>query len=116
MNGGATMSLNFDKLTVPLNTDLQGIVRIGGTRITLDTVIGAFHRGSTAEEIVQDYSSLRLDDIYAAITFYLRNRSAVDAYLEEQRHKGDEIQHQIETRSDAAEFRQRWLARRKATA
>jgi uncharacterized protein (DUF433 family) len=110
------MSLTIDKLSVPLIVDPQGVVRVGGTRVTLDTVVNAFQRGATAEEIVQDYSSLLLEDVYAAIAFYLRNRPAVDAYLQEQRHKGDEIQRQIETRSDTAEFRQRLMARRKETA
>jgi uncharacterized protein (DUF433 family) len=110
------MSFTIENLSVPLVVDPQGVVRVGGTRVTLDTLVGAFQRGSTAEEIVQDFSSLRLDDVYVAIAFYLRNRPAVDAYMQEQRQKGDEIQRQIETRSDPAEFRQRLLARRKETA
>lgn len=110
------MNLSIDKLCVPLHLDSEGVVRVGGTRVTLDTVIGAFHRGATAEEIVQDYSSLRLEDVYSTIAFYLHNRPEVDAYLEEQRRKGEEIQRQIETRSDPAEFRKRLLSRRKETA
>lgn len=107
------MNLIIDKLSVPLNADSQGVIRVGGTRVTLDTVAGAFLRGATAEEIVQNYSSLRLEDVYATITFYLQNRPTVDAYLKEQCQKGDEIQRQIEARSDAVEFRQRLRARRK---
>jgi uncharacterized protein (DUF433 family) len=110
------MGLSIDKLSVPLHVDPQGVVRVGGTRVTLETVVGAFQRGATAEEIVQNYSSLRLEDVYATITFYLQNRPAADVYLTEQRQKGDEIQRQLEARSDAAEFRQRLLARRKETA
>jgi uncharacterized protein (DUF433 family) len=108
--------MTFDNLTVPLAEDAHGVIRVGGTRVTLDTVVGAFQRGATAEEIVQNYSSLRLEDVYAAITFYLHNRSAVDVYLKEQRQKGEDIQRQIEARSDVAEFRHRLLARRKETA
>lgn len=108
--------MTFDNLTVPLAEDAHGVIRVGGTRVTLDTVVGAFQRGATAEEITQNYSSLRLEDVYAAITFYLQNRPSVDVYLAEQRRKGEEIQRQIEARSDAAEFRQRLLARRKETA
>jgi uncharacterized protein (DUF433 family) len=110
------MSLSIDKLDVPLHVDPQGVVRVGGTRVTLETVVGAFQRGATAEEIVQNYSSLRLENVYATITFYLQNRPAVDVYLTEQRQKGDEIQRQLEARSEAAEFRQRLLARRTETA
>lgn len=110
------MSLPINKLSLPLTVDSHGIVRVGATRVTLDTVVGAFQRGATAEEIVQDYSSLRLGDVYAAITFYLQNRSAVDAYLRDLRQKGEEIQHRMEAQSDPAEFRKRLLERRRETA
>jgi hypothetical protein len=36
---------------VPLHTDADGVVRVAGTRVTLDTVVGAFEAGATAEEI-----------------------------------------------------------------
>lgn len=37
---------------VPLDTDRDGVFRVGGTRVTLDTVVGAFTDGATPEEIV----------------------------------------------------------------
>jgi uncharacterized protein DUF433 len=40
---------------VPLEMDAEGVMRIGRTRVTLDTVIAAFVDGATAEEIVQQY-------------------------------------------------------------
>jgi uncharacterized protein (DUF433 family) len=110
------MTLAFENLPVPLRVDAHGVVRVGGTRVTLDTVVGAFRRGATPEEIVQDYSSLDLGDVYAVIAFYLRSRPAVDAYLEEQRQKGEAIQQQMEALSPAAGIRERLLARRKEPA
>ena len=58
------------------------VIRVAGTRVTLDTLIGAFKRGATPEEIAQDYSAVSLPDVYAVITYYLRHRSDVDEYLE----------------------------------
>jgi uncharacterized protein (DUF433 family) len=110
------MSLSFDDLSVPLQTDSQGVVRVGKTRVTLDTVIGAFRRGATPEEIVQDYSSLRLADIYTVIAFYLQNQPAVESYLHEQQQQGEAIQRQMEARFDPTGIRERLLARRKETA
>jgi uncharacterized protein (DUF433 family) len=110
------MSLIFDPLAVPLQTDAHGVVRVGGTRVALDTVIGAFARGATPEEIVQDYSSLSLADVYAVIAYYLRNRPSVDAYLQEQRQQGEAIQRQMEAAYDPTGVRERLLARRKETA
>ena len=38
---------------VPIHTDADGIVRVAGTRVTLDTIVAAFDAGATAEEIAQ---------------------------------------------------------------
>lgn len=105
------MGLTIDKLVVPLQEDAEGVVRVGGTRVTLDTMVGAFRNGATPEEIVQDYSSLGLADVYATIAFFLQNRPAVEAYLREQERKGAEVQRQVERRCDPTELRQRLLAR-----
>lgn len=51
------------------------------TRISLDSVVYAFRKGLMPEQIVQDYPLLDLEKIYGAITFYLANRSDIDAYL-----------------------------------
>ena len=63
---------------VPITTDSDGVMRVGGTRVTLDTVIGAFRDGATAEEISHQYPSLSLADIYAVIAYYLRRRAEVE--------------------------------------
>jgi hypothetical protein len=44
---------------VPIHTDADGVVRIAGTRVTLDTIVAAFDAGATAEEIAQQYSAGR---------------------------------------------------------
>jgi hypothetical protein len=50
---------------VPVYTDADGVIRVAGTRATLDTIVGAFDAGATPEEIAQQYSSVPLKDIYA---------------------------------------------------
>ena len=110
------MGLAIEKLSVPLREDAEGVVRVGGTRVTLHTLVGAFRNGATPEAIVQDYSSLALGDVYTTIAFFLQNRAEVEAYLQEQERKGAEVQRQVEARCDPTEFRQRLLARRKETA
>ena len=77
------MSLKISTDPAPLFTDEDGVVRVGGTRIRLDTVVYAFNQGASAEEILQQYPSLALADIYATITYYLQHRTAVDDYLKE---------------------------------
>ncbi|HEV2348635.1 MAG TPA: DUF433 domain-containing protein [Terriglobia bacterium] len=75
------MGLTIANEPVPLRVTADSVVRVGGTRVTLDTVAAAFEEGATAEEIVEQYSTLRLADIYGAISYYLSDRAEVEAYL-----------------------------------
>ena len=54
---------------VPIHTDADGVVRVAGTRVTLDTMVAAFDAGATVEEIAQQYSSISLADVYSVITY-----------------------------------------------
>ena len=83
---------------VPLSTDAHGVLRVAGTRVTLDTVISAYKAGDTPEQIAQDYSSLETADIYAAIAYYLRHRGEVDAYLERRRDRARSVREEFEER------------------
>ena len=96
---------------VPLRLDADGVVRVGGTRVTLDTVVAAFHDGDSAEEIVEQYPSLGLGDVYATLAYYLRHRPEVDAYLEEGRRRHAAVRAENEARFDHRGLRERLLAR-----
>jgi len=67
--------------SIPLVADAQGVLRIVGTRVTLDAIVEWYSTGSTPEEIAQSDPSLQLADVYAVLTYYLRHKSEVDAYL-----------------------------------
>ena len=75
-------TLQIQPISLPIRLDKNDVARVGGTRVTLDTVVRAFMRGATAEEIAQQYSSLSLLDVYATISYYLQNREEVEKYLE----------------------------------
>jgi uncharacterized protein (DUF433 family) len=96
---------------IPLSTDADGVVRVAGTRITLDTLVDTFMTGASPEEIAHDFPVLQLDDVYAVVTYYLRHRSEVDAYLGERRARADAIRREIETRSPQTGLRALLLAR-----
>ncbi len=83
-------------VTVPLRQDEGGAIRIGETRVLLEMVIYAFLHGRTPEDIVQSYSSLKLDDVYAVITYYLQNRDEVELYLAQVKADSDAIRAKIE--------------------
>lgn len=107
-----TMGLTIANEPVPLQVTADGVVRVGGTRVTLDTVVTAFEEGATVEEIVEQYPSLRLADAYGAISYYLSHRAEVEAYLAERRTESSRVRKQNETRFDPAGVRARMLARR----
>jgi uncharacterized protein (DUF433 family) len=98
----------------PLETDRNGPMRIGGTRVTLDTVVRAFEQGYTAKEIMGHYPALRLADVYAVISYYLANQAAVKEYLQQQKKAAEEVWHEIEAAPDYQLFRARLMARFRA--
>ena len=99
---------------VPMKIDRHGVIRIGGTRVRLDTVIFAFNEGYTAEEIVSQYPSLRLADVYAVIAYYLNNRIAIDDYVTKRTETATTLRQEIEATPEYQQFRERLLARRRA--
>lgn len=96
---------------IPISTNADGVIRVAGTRVTLDTVIDTFMTGASPEEIAQDFPVLRLDDIYAVLTYYLRHRAEVDAYLRERRTRAEALRREIEAHSPQTGLRDRLLAR-----
>lgn len=96
---------------VPLREDAEGVIRVGGTRVTLDTVLTAYMQGSTPEQIAQDYSSLNVADIYAAIAYYLRHRQEVEAYLQVRRQVAEAVRKEFAERFPAEGLRERLESR-----
>ncbi len=96
----------------PLQKDEDGVFRVGGTRVRLETVLAAFSHGCSAEEILLKYPSLSLTDIYAVITYYLWHRNEVEAYLLERQRLANEARKEIEAVFPPQGIRDRLLARR----
>jgi uncharacterized protein (DUF433 family) len=59
----------------------EGAYRIAGTRVSLDSVVCAFLRGSSPESIAQSFPALTLEEVYGAIAYYLGHQQEIDAYL-----------------------------------
>lgn len=56
-------------------------IRIKGTRVGIETVLDDYLSGASPEEIAARYRTLTLEQVYATITYYLRNREETEAYL-----------------------------------
>ena len=105
--------LQIRPIPLPLKLDKDGVARVGGTRVTLDTTVRAFLRGATAEEIIQQYPSLSLPDVYATISYYLQNRDGVDRYLEKRQRQAQAVKRDNQSHFDQRGIRERLLARKK---
>jgi uncharacterized protein (DUF433 family) len=106
------VSLTLEPETVPLTRMPDGVIRVGGTRVPLDTVIYAFRDGATAETIIDRYPVLNLADVYATIAYYLRHTAETDAYLTEQERAAATIRAENERRFPPDSVRARLLSRK----
>jgi uncharacterized protein (DUF433 family) len=97
---------------VPLRIEADGTVRVGKTRVTLDILVGAYNMGYSAEKIARSYSTLQLADIYAVLSYYLRHREEVDAFLQDRQQEAEDLRSKIEELCPPDGFRERLLARR----
>ena len=107
-----SLSEEIPSQPAPLEFTTDGVIRIGKTRVTLDTVIAVFKQGTTAEEIAYRYPSLKLADIYATIAFYLNHQQEVEAYLQQRQQQAQEIRRMNEAKFDPQGLRDRLLARK----
>ena len=67
---------------VPLVQLKDGSVRFKGTRVSLDTIIGAFKQGCDPNQIHKSFDLISVSDIEKAIEYYESEREAIDQYLE----------------------------------
>jgi len=98
---------------IPLAKDAQGVYRVAGTRVTLDLLVRAFNRGATAEEIVQDFPSLDLPDVYQVIGYYLKHGPELAAYLDRRGREERSMLAAHQAVWSPPGLRERLLARRK---
>ena len=107
------MAIALEPLTLPLQEDEHGVLRVTGSRVPIDLLIYAYRNGATAEEIALDYPTLKLADIHAVLSFYLLNQADADAYLETQEALSEEVYQKVMSKSPQAELRKRLRARLK---
>lgn len=70
----------------------EGAYRVGGTRVSLDSVVYGFQNGESAECIQQSFPALTLEQVYGVIAYYLANQQSIDQYLIEGQKEFDKLQ------------------------
>ena len=61
-----------------------GSARIANTRIPVSGIVESKRLGMTDEEILEAYPTLRLADIEQALLYYAKNRTEIEAELNEE--------------------------------
>lgn len=56
-------------------------IRVAGTRVGIEHLLGAYLAGGLPEEIALEFPTVTLEQVHGVIAWYLRNRAEVDAYL-----------------------------------
>src|SRR5438477_279800 len=86
-HGDEIMSLMVEAEPVPLKFDHRGVARVGGTRVTLQSLIAYYLQGYSAEDLARAFPSVKLEDIYATLSYFLRHRQEVERYMDDQQAK-----------------------------
>jgi len=90
------MTLQIQAEAAPIKIDKDGAARVGGTRVLLDVIVGAFLDGDSPEQIQDSYDAVTLADVYGVITYYLNHREEVDAYLRQREEEAEALHRRIE--------------------
>src|SRR5947209_19641503 len=69
---------------------------VQGTRVSLDSIVHSFREGESPETILENFDTLTLEQVYGAITYYLANQPAVDAYLVKQQQRVQKLKRRAE--------------------
>lgn len=107
------MTLVLKSEKPPLLEDETGAIRVGNSRVLLEIVIRAFQDGASPESIVSQYSTLTLSDTYGAIAYYLKNRDAVEEYLDKREELAESVKERLEAiQPDLSQIRSRLLSQK----
>ena len=105
------MSVTLTTYELPLRLDAHGTIRVGQSRVTLDTVIEAYQRGVSPEEIVRQFPAVTLAEVYGTIAYYLQHQPELDAYLRAREEAAAPLIAELAARTNPPGTRERLRAR-----
>jgi uncharacterized protein (DUF433 family) len=77
---------------------------VAGERVSLDSLVYAFRRGTSPESIRRSFPVLTLEQVYGAIAFYLAHEQEIDAYLKESERQAEAEGAEINAQSKGVTF------------
>lgn len=106
------MSLAVATDPTPIRIDADGTVRVAETNVRLQTIVHCHQQGYTPERIHESFPSVSLPDVYGVVSYYLRHKDEVDAYIAENEAEADRLQEKLEAEYPTRELRTRLKALR----
>ena len=95
------------KQILPISVEEDGSWKVTGTRVTVEVLIDLFKRGSTPEQILDDYPTIPLASIYEIIGYYLSNQQTVEEYIAYRDAEAKEIHAQLDSLTEVGNFRKK---------
>src|SRR5262249_30130599 len=90
------MNLALEAIPVPLRDDGHGGLRVGQTRVSLESVWHMYQQGASPSDIVRAFDTLPLADVYAVLAWALRHPEEVGDYLKRRDEEAAQIRRQLE--------------------
>ena len=106
------MITEFEVVSIPLEKNEQGVIRVLGTRVSLDSILHAYYNeGAIPEEIVMRFPTCSIENIYTIISWVLNNPDFVTKYLAAQSAKRQQLEQEIKQLYPSSGLRERLVAR-----
>ncbi|MEM7111439.1 MAG: DUF433 domain-containing protein [Chloroflexota bacterium] len=106
------MITEFEVVSIPLEKNDQGVIRVTGTRVSLDSILNAYYNeGATPEEIVMRFPTCSIENIYTIISWALNHTDFVTNYLASQNATRQQLEREIKQSYPSSGLRERLIAR-----
>lgn len=86
------MSIEISTLLVKDPDICSGLLRIDGTRMTVNQIVVWYKQGYSPEEISDQYPHLMLSQVYTALAYYHSNKEEVEESLATEQRKSDQLE------------------------
>ena len=86
------MSIEIGTLLVKDPDICGGILRIDGTRMTVNQIVVWYKQGYSPEEIADQYPHLTLSQVYTALAYYHANKEEIEVSLAIEEKKSDQLE------------------------
>ncbi len=86
------MSIEIGTLLVKDPDICGGLLRIDGTRMTVNQIVMWYKQGYSPEEIADQYPHLTLSQVYTALAYYHANKEEIEESLATEEQNSDQLE------------------------